>query len=53
MAMTNATTIQLQQQELNIIAAIEMLSSLLKLLKELRDDDDGFEQTIEVNIIPH
>ncbi|CAF2704956.1 unnamed protein product [Rotaria sp. Silwood2] len=46
MAMTNATTIQLQQQELNIIAAIEMLSSLLELLKELRNDDDAFEQII-------
>jgi hypothetical protein len=53
MAMTNATTIQLQQQELNIIAAIEILSSLLELLKELRNDDDGFEQIIDVNIIPH
>jgi hypothetical protein len=53
MAITNATTVQLQQQELNIIAAVEMLSSLLELLQELRNDDDGFEQIFQVNIIPH
>ncbi|CAF4410961.1 unnamed protein product, partial [Rotaria magnacalcarata] len=47
MAITNATTIQLQQEELNILAAIEMLTSLLELLQELRNDDDGFEQIFE------
>ncbi|CAF4290580.1 unnamed protein product, partial [Rotaria magnacalcarata] len=47
MAITNATTIQLQQEELNILAAVEMLTSLLELLQELRNDDDGFEQIFE------
>ena len=53
MAMTNAAIIQLQQQELNIISAIEMLSSLLELLEEFRNEDDSFERINEVNIISH
>jgi hypothetical protein len=51
MGATNATTTQLQQEDLDVLSAIDMLSSLLVMLKEMRNDNDGFEKIIKVNII--
>ena len=50
MASTNATTTQLQQEDLDILSAIDMLSSLLQMLKHLRNDDNCFTKIIEVNL---
>ena len=50
MAATNSTTTQLQKEELNILAAIDLLSLLVQLLQEMRNDDDEFEKLIQVSI---
>ena len=51
MGATSATTTQLQQEALDILSTIDMLSSLLVLLQEMRNDDVGFEKLGKVNII--
>ena len=51
MGATNATTTQLQQEDLDILSTIDMLSSLLVLLQEMRNDDVGFEKLMKVNIL--
>lgn len=51
MASTNAATTQLQQEDLDILSAIEMLSSLLVLLQNLRNDESRFTCIFDVNII--
>jgi len=38
----------LQQEELDVLSAIDMLSSLLVVLQEMRNDDSGFEKIIKV-----
>lgn len=38
-ALTNATTTQLQKEDLDILSAVVMLTSLLILLQNLRNDD--------------
>jgi hypothetical protein len=50
MGSTNATTTQLQEKDLDILSAVEMLSSLLVLLKGMRNDDNYFTKIVEVNI---
>ena len=50
MGATNATTTQLQQEDLDILSTIDMLSSLLVLFQEMRNDDVGFEKLMKVNI---
>ena len=51
MGVTNATTTQLQQEDLDILSTIDMLSLLLALLQEMRNDYVGFEKLMKVNII--
>ena len=51
MAATNATTTQLQQEDLDTLSTIGILSSLLVLLQEMRNNDVSFEKLIKVNII--
>ena len=48
MAVTNATITQLQQEELDVLSAIDMLFSLLVVLQQMRNDDGGFEKIIKV-----
>ncbi|CAF2999785.1 unnamed protein product [Rotaria sp. Silwood2] len=50
MASTNATTTQLQQEDLDILSAIDILSSLLVLLKNMRNDDCRFIKITEVHV---
>jgi len=50
MASTNATVTQLQEENLDVLSAIDMLSSLLTLLKNMRNDDADLNKIIQVYI---
>ncbi|CAF1577682.1 unnamed protein product, partial [Didymodactylos carnosus] len=45
---TNATTAELQKEELNVITATEMIASLAKLLQKTRNDDLALQGIIQL-----
>ena len=51
MASTNATTTQLQKEDLDILSAVDMLTSLLILLQNLRNDDNSLMNIFAVTVI--
>ena len=48
MASTNATTIELQKEELDVLTATDMISSLLHLLQQMRNDDASLQGIMKV-----
>ena len=50
MASTNATITQLQKEDLDVLSAVDMLTSLLILLQNLRTDDNSSMNIFAVTV---